>query len=159
MPDHAKVISPCRRLAQVIATTLIVVASAACREPLKDLRTDKPALLASASDGDLEVAAAAVKRLSELYGPEGLVEAMAVPSAVGRGLAVLELKAHPGPGTIAALSRGLKDPDAGVRARSADSLGYVGDSTSLEVLRQVAESDPDDFTRRMASQAMERLRQ
>ncbi len=139
------------------AIVLAALANVACQPTLVDSRNDRGALVASASEPDLEKAVAAVKRLSELFQDDGLDEVLQTSQVRGRELAALELRAHRTARSRNALVRALADPAPTVRANAADSLGVVGDQSSVASLEKVSSSDPDQFARSMAKQALAKL--
>jgi HEAT repeat protein len=123
-----------------------------------DLRTDRAELIKSMSDSDMETAYAAVKRLAELHGEAGLIEALKEDSSDTKGLAALELRAYPTLRSKDALIELLSDADPSVRAKALDSLGHVCDDRCKPVLEAQAASDPDMFVREMAAQALKRIK-
>lgn len=129
-----------------------------CRPSVVDTRTAKSDLLQSMGDEDMAVAIAATKRLSELYQDNGLAEALRSEKAIARRLAASELRAYRTALAKAALLEALKNDDAWVRAAAADSLGHNCDASCAPELERVASSDIDDFPRRMATQALDKMR-
>jgi len=144
-----------------VRRSLLAVAIAVltgCRPSVVDTRTAKSDLLTSMGNEDMAVAIAATKRLSELYRDDGLAEAVRSDQVLARRLAANELRSYRTDVAKVALLDALKDDDAWVRATAADSMGHNCDASCAPDLERVASSDVDDFPKRMAAQALDRIR-
>jgi HEAT repeat protein len=117
-------------------------------EPLLDSSRDpEPGMRAIAAMGlGLIDAGEAHARLAELVTSDESLEA--------RAYAGFAMAAHKVPGAYDTLIGQFDSDDAGCRAMAASNVGVLGDARACHLLRELAESDPDQRVRDAADKAI-----
>jgi hypothetical protein len=117
------------------------------------LPSDLPGLMRAMGDYDMEVSWYAARKVRDLYGKEGLFQALKYPNEYTRSNAAHWLVHYSGPDVEQALVVAATDPDARVRMWAAWSLGEQGSAAVLPTLQQLS-GDPKEVVRLGATEAI-----
>lgn len=140
-----------------VAVALLLCAAVAggfaCR---RQLPNDLPGLMELMGSNDMGVNFDAARRVDQLFGKDGLLEALKQDNANTRAVAAHFLMNHPAPDIQAALLKATWDSDEYVRMWAVFSLGKIGDHEIIGRVKDLA-ADPSEKVSRRAKEALEEL--